>query len=617
MGADAVWDLAAHSLRGRPPGEAARRAAWAASALAWRRLLDIERCGPALDRALARLGLMDEAPPPVRALLRESSAAALRAGLRAHAQLVELPGAMPPGSGTLVLKGGARLLLGEPPGTRPIADLDLLAPGKAAARALAASLATLGYVSRGADLAHHLAPLVRPDALPLELHHRAGPHATRLDHVLRGDARRVDVGDGRALLVPSATAMVMHALVHACELEWEIPWRLRAVLDVASLWSDEVDAPAVLSLVRASHSRVAMEILLSAAAQLDVRIPVLRRDAWRAIRRVGRVRLAAASLVESPAMASRLMRYAGVAATGSATLAARLVGGWPGALRRAAVPASALLVACADGAGPRTVPLDEPRVVFAAPVSAQLQLVRYAGGGIAALPASDYDDYEPSAGRLALVFVSRRGGNADLYRRDTLGVETRLTTSGATDEEPALSPDGTRVAFVSSRSGTPRVWVLAVADTLSLALATGSPAYIPERGPAWSPDGSRLAFSSSRAGTSQVYAIAATGGGAVALTAESGGAFEPAFAANGARVVFVALRGSTPLLRIVSAEGGDARDLAADPLGLASPSCARDYCVAVRDPYGGGRRLVLVTFDGLVRELPGVPAGARDPAVER
>ncbi|HEY7913512.1 MAG TPA: S41 family peptidase [Blastocatellia bacterium] len=67
-------------------------------------------------------------------------------------------------------------------------------------------------------------------------------------------------------------------------------------------------------------------------------------------------------------------------------------------------------------------------------------------------------------------------------------------SSNAHDKWPRWSPDGSRIAFISDRSGEEEVWVVAQ-DGLKAAeqLTTGGKAmrYAPE----WSPDGSRIAFS--------------------------------------------------------------------------------------------------------------------------
>jgi TolB protein len=72
----------------------------------------------------------------------------------------------------------------------------------------------------------------------------------------------------------------------------------------------------------------------------------------------------------------------------------------------------------------------------------------------------------------------------------------RLTADAAYDDQAAFSPDGRKIAFVSTRAeGFLNLWILDLATRKARALTTG-------RGgdfrPAWSPDGRWIAFSSDR-----------------------------------------------------------------------------------------------------------------------
>src|SRR5688500_18360988 len=57
--------------------------------------------------------------------------------------------------------------------------------------------------------------------------------------------------------------------------------------------------------------------------------------------------------------------------------------------------------------------------------------------------------------------------------------------------QPVRSPDGSRLAFVSSRAGNTDVWVAPTTGGKPMRLTTTPSA---EYDPAWSPDGARLAF---------------------------------------------------------------------------------------------------------------------------
>jgi flagellar hook assembly protein FlgD len=117
----------------------------------------------------------------------------------------------------------------------------------------------------------------------------------------------------------------------------------------------------------------------------------------------------------------------------------------------------------------------------------------------------------------------------------------QLTANGG--EQPALSPDGATLAFVSSRSGEPQVWLMNGSDFGEKAgsahplLGNGDRAN--EAGPAWSPDGSILAYVSDAGGSEQIWTAGADGSGARALTTGEGGAASPTWLSDGKTVVFV------------------------------------------------------------------------------
>jgi Tol biopolymer transport system component len=117
------------------------------------------------------------------------------------------------------------------------------------------------------------------------------------------------------------------------------------------------------------------------------------------------------------------------------------------------------------------------------------------GAGLALLLASAWLVLRPAPALPAglprgLVFVSDRDGTPALYWRDLpQGRARRLTFGSGAVGEPAVSPDGTRVAF--SMSGRIGVVALASGDVTILTLGVDWK----DAQPAWLPDGRRLVVS--------------------------------------------------------------------------------------------------------------------------
>lgn len=89
----------------------------------------------------------------------------------------------------------------------------------------------------------------------------------------------------------------------------------------------------------------------------------------------------------------------------------------------------------------------------------------------------------------ALVFEQRRV-QSPLWLQTAGGTARALTLSLRDDSQPARSPDGRSIAFVSNRSGSGSVWLLDLASGSETALSL-PPARAWTR-PSWSPDGQRL-----------------------------------------------------------------------------------------------------------------------------
>lgn len=106
-----------------------------------------------------------------------------------------------------------------------------------------------------------------------------------------------------------------------------------------------------------------------------------------------------------------------------------------------------------------------------------------------------YPAFSPDRKTVAFQII-RGGGVGDLAMMPTTGGPIRtLVSNGASNETPRWSPDGTKVAYASDKTGNTDIWVVDTADGAPRDLTGWSG---DERNPEWAPDGSVIYFSSNR-----------------------------------------------------------------------------------------------------------------------
>jgi Tol biopolymer transport system component len=208
-----------------------------------------------------------------------------------------------------------------------------------------------------------------------------------------------------------------------------------------------------------------------------------------------------------------------------------------------------------------------------------------------------------------IVFFSNIHNKGDIYsiNPDGSGGPTQLTNHPEMDFDPAVSPDGTKIAFASYRSGSSHIYVMG-ADGSNPKQLTFTGKW--EGDPAWSPDGSKIAFARAHGANwdHDIFVMNADGSSQTQLTIWNGADWntDPAWSPDGKKLA-VATRWGIEVLEV-----NQAGPIVADPPGyfvtyFVGDTEGRHYESPTWSPDGS-----LIVFehtrDGFYSDLYGVEA---------
>lgn len=219
--------------------------------------------------------------------------------------------------------------------------------------------------------------------------------------------------------------------------------------------------------------------------------------------------------------------------------------------------------------------------------------------------------------RAAMPAISRQGriayadtiAEGHIWRQDipspgkTAPPPVIVTSAAAIQLYARYSPDGSRIAFASDRSGWREIWNCGADGGPCIQVTSFRCACL--AAPRWSPDGNRLVFAAAANGHEDVYVVDANGGAPRHLTAEGPRGSFPYWSRDG-RWIYYSREGDRQVLKI-PVTGGKAVPLSSNPGALVEESADLKSLYYMRGdnlyrsaPDGAGEGLVVsgVAFTG-------------------
>jgi hypothetical protein len=191
--------------------------------------------------------------------------------------------------------------------------------------------------------------------------------------------------------------------------------------------------------------------------------------------------------------------------------------------------------------------------------------VNVTGGGVGG-PQNEQPAWSPDGTRI--LFTSDRDNynsvnnsfNIFVMSWDGSGV-TRLTTRVGNEWSPSWSPDGSQILHGTGYDGDGlgEIYVINADGSGPPTNLTDHPGH--DYSASWSPDGSRIVFATDRDGVSQVYVMNADGSGQTNLSSGLGRDYSPSWSPDGSRILFASGRDGNGEVYLMNADGSGQTNL--------------------------------------------------------
>jgi len=201
-----------------------------------------------------------------------------------------------------------------------------------------------------------------------------------------------------------------------------------------------------------------------------------------------------------------------------------------------------------------------------------------------------------------LAFVSKRGGNPEIFVMDADGRNQRAATANRSiNNFPAWSPSGESIIYTSYRSDNRPMLYLSTRGQGKPGRILSSLSEMPLYRAVFHPGGRELALVMSPSGSTEIYRVDLAGKNPRRLTRNSAIEVSPTWSPDGRKLAFVSDRSGTPQIYLMGSDGANAKRLTFDGNYNTNPAWSPDgRWIAYQSRVGGQFDIWLIDPDGSV-----------------
>ena len=199
-----------------------------------------------------------------------------------------------------------------------------------------------------------------------------------------------------------------------------------------------------------------------------------------------------------------------------------------------------------------------------------------------------------------LTFVSRRGGNPEIFVMDADGKKQRAATANRSiNNFPSWSPSGESILYTSYRSDNRPMLYISTRGRGTPGRILSSLGNMPQYRAVFHPGGRELAVVMSPAGSTEIYRVDLDGRNPRRLTENRAIEISPTWSPDGRKLAFVSDRSGSPQVYLMDSDGSDVKRLTFDGSYNTNPAWSPDgRWIAYQNRVGGQFDIWLIDPEG-------------------